>query len=269
MMKRKVLTIVLVMVMTVTAAFSLAGCGKEPIAEIPDPQYFFHNTHDELNEHDDVKQVILRSETDDLWMKAAAYVNLLKYSGKYQFDTHDETLYTNGDYRWDFEYTGPEEVEDAYFSQIEITYFKNTDGRDTYAVWITLHDLDNFELVENDIYDPDNIYGTEAYVPETQATESNADYFQTTPTTDSSSWADDDWDSDSSDDSDTDWAWEDDNDDLYDAKPICGVCNGDGDCGTCGGDGLLHSSASDEEDRNCYSCSGSGNCRSCGGDGEL
>ena len=263
MMKIKVLTIVLVMVMTVTAAFSLAGCGKEPIAEIPDPQYFFHNTHDELNEHDDVKQVILRSETDDLWMKAAAYVNLLKYSGKYQFDTYDETLYTNGDYRWDFEYTGPEEVEDAYFSQIEITYYKNTDGRDTYAVWITLHDLDNFELVENDVYDPDNIYGTEAYVPETQATESNADYFQTTPTTDSSCWVDDDS------DSDTDWAWEDDNDDLYDAKPICGVCNGDGDCGTCGGDGLLHSSASDEEDRNCYSCSGSGNCRSCGGDGEL
>lgn len=263
MMKRKAFIIVLVMVMTVTAAFSLAGCGKEPIAEIPDPQYFFQNTHDELNEHDDVKQVILRSETDDLWMKAAAYVNLLKYSGKYQFDTYDETLYASGDYRWDFEYTGPEEVEDAYLSQIEITYYNKSNGRDVYAVWITLHDLDNFELVENDIYDPDNIYGTEAYVPETQATESNADYFQTTPTTDSS------WDDDSSDDSDTDWAWEDDNDDLYDAKPICGVCDGDGDCGTCGGDGLLHSSASDEEDRNCYSCSGSGNCRSCGGDGEL
>jgi hypothetical protein len=131
-----------------------------------------------------------------------------------------------------------------------------------------LRAYDNCGIDISDIYDPDNIYGTEAYVPEKEAIESYADYFETTPTTESSDWADDDWDSDSSDD-DTEWAWEDDNDDLYDAEPICGVCNGDGDCNTCGGDGLLHSSASDEEDRNCYSCSGSGNCRSCGGDGRL
>lgn len=266
MRKHKYLSLILTVIMVVTAVFGMSGCGREPIAEIPDPQYFFQNTHDELNEHDDVKQVILRSD-QELWTHAAAYVNLLKYSGKYEFVSFDEELYPSGDYMWNFKYNGSEEVKDAYFAQIEINYYSKSNGRDVYAVWITLHDLDNFELVENDIFDPDNIYGTEAYVPETEATESNADYFQTTPTTtDSSDWVDDDWDSD---DSDTDWAWEYDNDDLYDADPICGVCDGDGDCGTCGGDGLLHSSASDEEDRNCYSCSGSGNCRSCGGDGEL
>ena len=226
MRKHKYLSLVLIVIMTATTALGLSGCGREPIAEIPDPQYFFQNTHDELNEHDDVKQVILRSE-EELWTHAAAYVNLLKYSGKYEFVSFDEELYPSGDYMWNFKYNGSEEVKDAYFAQIEINYYSKSNGRDVYAVWITLHDLDNFELVENDIFDPDNIYGTEAYVPETEATESNADYFQTTPTTtDSSDWVDDDW------DSDTDWAWEDDNDDLYDADPICGVCDGDGDCGT-------------------------------------
>lgn len=267
MKKRRITTLIIASIFFIGTVFSMTSCGTEPIAEIPDPQYFFQNTHDELNEHDDVKQVILRSQ-DELWTHAAAYVNLLKYSGKYEFEISEEGqyLYVPTDYKWSFNYSGNEEAKDMSYSQIEVVYYDKVNERDNYAIWITINDLDNFELVENDIYDPDNIYGTEAYVPETEATESTgsyADYFETTPTTDSS-----DWDSDDSDD-DTDWAWEDDNDDLYDAEPICGVCNGDGDCGTCGGDGLLHSSASDEEDRNCYSCSGSGNCRSCGGDGKL
>jgi len=241
----------------IIAAASLCGCGNREIAEIPDPQYFFQNTHDELNEHDDVKQVILRSESD-LWTEAAAYVNLLKYSGKYEFESFDEDLYPSGDYMWNFRYSGSEEVKDAYFAQIEINYYSRTNGRDVYAVWITLHDLDNFKLVQNDVYDPDNIYGTEAYTQTTQQSTYSVDYGSNTDSSDDDS----DWDSD-------DDFWEDDNDDLYDAKVQCGVCDGDGDCGTCGGDGYLYSSASGEEDRNCYSCSGTGNCRSCGGDGEL
>jgi len=254
--KRNSITIIAVIAVMILASISLCGCGKKAIADIPDPEYFFAETGliDEINEHDDVKQVILRSN-DEVWTYAAAYVNLLKYSGKYQFDTYDETLYTSGDYRWDFEYTGPEEVEDAYFSQIEITYYKNTNGRDNYAVWITLHDLDNFELVENDVYDINNIYGTE---PASQDTQSTSSYI--------SDDSDSSWDDDS--DSDDDF-WENDNDDIYDASPICGVCDGDGDCDTCGGDGYLQSSASGKEDRNCYGCNGSGNCRSCGGDGKL
>lgn len=260
MKKHKIITLILALIMTATAAFSLAGCGKEPVAEIPDPQYFFQNTHDELNEHDDVKQVILRSD-EELWTHVAAYVNLLKYSGKYEFVSFDEQQYPSGDYLWNFKYNGSEEIKDAYFAQIEINYYCKSNGRDKYAVWITLHDLDNFELVQYDIFDPDNIYGTEAY---TQETQSAADSWDSGNNSNSnSSWDDDsDWDSD-------DDFWEDDNDDLYDSKVQCGVCDGDGDCSTCGGDGLLHSSASDEEDRNCYSCSGTGNCRSCGGDGEL
>lgn len=259
--KKKLRMLISTLAVLVFALCSLCSCGKEAIADVPDPEYFFEGTYiDEVNEHDDIKQVILRSD-DELWTHAAAYVNLLKYSGKYQFVSFDEELYPSGDYMWNFKYSGSEEVEDAYFAQIEINYYKNTNGRDVYAVWITLRDLDNFQLVENDVYDPDNIYGTEPAVQETQPTSS---YISDDS---GSSW---DSDSDWSDDSDSnDDFWEDDNNDLYDAKPICGVCNGDGDCGTCGGDGLLHSSASDEEDRNCYSCSGSGNCRSCGGDGEL
>lgn len=265
MNKRRIAILIIASIFTIGTAIGMTGCGKEPIADIPDPEYFFESTYiDEVNEHDDFKQVILRSD-DSLWAYAAAYVNLLKYSGKYEFEISEEGqyLYVPTDYKWSFNYSGNEEAKDMSYSQIEVAYYDKVNDRDKYAIWITINDLDYFELVENDIYDPDNIYGTEAYVQETEATESNADYFQTTPTTDSS-----DWDSDYSDD-DTDWAWEDDNDDLYDAEPICGVCNGDGDCGTCGGDGLLHSSASDEEDRNCYSCSGNGNCRSCGGDGRL
>lgn len=259
--KKKLIAVISLLAIMIFSIYSLCGCGSDPIADVPDPEYFFEGTYiDEINEHDDVKQVILRSD-DELWTHAAAYVNLLKYSGKYQFVSYDEDLYPSGDYMWNFKYSGSEEVEDAYFAQIEINYYKNTNGRNNYAVWITLHDLDNFQLVENDVYDPDNIYGTEPVVQETQSTSS---YISDDS---GSSW---DSDSDWSDDSDSnDDFWEDDNNDLYDAKPICGVCNGDGDCGTCGGDGLLHSSASDEEDRNCYSCSGSGNCRSCGGDGEL
>ena len=265
--RRKLIMITSVLMILIFSLCVLCGCGSEPIAEIPDPEHFFEGTYiDEINEHDDVKQVILRSDSE-LWTHAAAYVNLLKYSGKYKFVSFDEDLYPSGDYKWNFKYSGSEEVKDAYYSQIEITYYKNTNGRDVYAVWITIHDLDNFQLVENDIFSPDNIYGTQSNVQETvtttQASESTSSYtYNDSGSSDSNSSANDD----SSNDDDF---WEDNNDDLYDAKPICGVCNGDGDCGTCGGDGLLHSSASDEEDRNCYSCSGSGNCRSCGGDGKL
>ena len=260
--KKKLIMLISTFAILAFALCSLCSCGKEAIADVPDPEYFFAETGliDEINEHDDVKQVILRS-SDELWTYGAAYVNLLKYSGKYQFESFDEDLYPSGDYKWNFKYNGTEEIEDAYYSQIEINYYKNTNGRDVYAVWITLHDLDNFQLVENDVYDINNIYGTEPAVQETQSTSSYI-----SDDSDSSWDSDSDWDNDSDDDDDF---WENDNDDLYDAKPICGVCNGDGDCGTCGGDGLLHSAASDEEDRNCYSCSGSGNCRSCGGDGEL
>jgi len=268
----KAITLAAILALMAVSAVSLSSCGTDPIAEVPDPEYFYAETGliDEINEHDDVKQVILRSD-GELWTHAAAYVNLLKYSGKYKFVSFDEDLYPSGDYLWNFEYSGSEEVKDAYFAQIEINYYKNTNGRDNYAVWITLHDLDNFELVQDDTYDPENIYGTEPAVQETQATQATQAPSDTITYTESpaSSWDDDSgWEDDSSDDFDDD-IFNDDSNSLYDAKPICGVCDGDGDCGTCGGDGYLHSSASDEEDRNCYSCSGSGNCRSCGGDGEL
>lgn len=254
----KIKAIVIILALLVMTG-SLYGCGK-PIAEIPDPEYFFENTYiDEINEHDDVKQVILRSD-DELWTYAAAYVNLLKYSGKYEFEILEEGpyLYVSSDYKWSFKYSGSEEAKDMSRAQIDIVYYSKINERDKYALWITIDDLDNFELVQNDRYG----VGMDAYTPTTAPATSATS--ATSSWNSGSSWDDDDSDWDSDDD-----FWDDDNDDLYDAKVQCGVCDGDGDCNTCGGDGYLYSSASGEEDRNCYSCSGSGNCRSCGGDGEL
>ena len=106
MKKHRILVLVTILVVIITMSIGMTGCGGKVIAELPDPEYFFEETCiDEINEHDDVKQVILRSN-DELWTYAAAYVNLLKYSGKYQFESFDEELYPSGDYKWLFEYNG-------------------------------------------------------------------------------------------------------------------------------------------------------------------
>lgn len=244
------------------------------IAELPDPEYYFSSVGiDEIKEKDDVKTVILRSQ-EDIWNLAAGYVNLLKWSGRYPVYQTDEEQYSSGDYMWNFCYNNREDIKQYYFCQVEVNYYCNTNGRDGYAVWITLHDTNAFDLVEREQYTESDAKAEFSGVENNDTIESgstDSGITMQTPTAD-----------DSSDDSNVvfedEFIEEDDEDDdfeVYDADDIydnptpCGVCDGDGDCNTCGGDGYLHSAASDEEDRNCYSCSGRGTCRSCGGDGEL
>lgn len=241
------------------------------LAELPDPEYFFAGEQiDEVNTHDDVKQVILRSSEEDLWKQTAAYVDLLKWSGKYPVTQSDEEGYSSGDYMWNFVYNGREDIKRPYFCQVEVNYYCKSNGRDVYALWITIHDVDAFDLVEREQYeepavteaapsvDYSGVEGSDSNLGTDSGTTTETPKMETGDTVVEF------------DDDDDDSSYEvPDSSDLYDNPTPCGVCNGDGDCQTCSGDGYLMSSASDEEDRNCYSCSGSGNCRSCGGDGEL
>ncbi len=251
------------------------------LTELPDPEYYFAAVGiDEINEHDDVKQVIIRSN-EDVWDYAAGYVNLLKWSGRYDFTQSDEDRYSSGDYMWNFVYNDKDEIKNYYYCQVEVDYYNKSNGRDNYAVWITIHDKDAFELVEKEQYTESDaradFSGTESSDDSDNTSNGAVDNGTVgNGTLDSDNTSNSVITEDNSDNS-SDFVEEDDGDDfevyqaedIYDNPTPCGVCNRTGDCGTCGGDGYLHSSASDEEDRNCYSCSGSGNCRSCGGDGEL
>ena len=287
---KKKLILIVVAACAVLAA-SIAGINMvknhQPVlAELPDPEYYFAQVGiDEIkdeNKGDGKKTVILRSD-QNIWNYAAGYVNLLKWSGRYPVTQSDEQRYSSGDYMWNFVYNDIEDIKNPYFCQVEVNYYCKSNGRDVYAVWITLHDTDAFDLVEKEQYtesdamaDFSGVSGTDAsdstdnsntddgsmnQVPESGTTSE-------TPITDSSGdSAFEDGFVEEDDDNDDFEVYE--AEDIYDNPTPCGVCDGDGDCNTCGGDGYLMSSASDEEDRNCYSCSGSGNCRSCGGDGEL
>ena len=277
--RKKLILIVTAAVAVIAVAIvgiSMVKNHQPVLAELPDPEYYFAEVGiDEIKDDkkgDGVKTVILRSN-ENIWNYAAGYVNLLKWSGRYPVSQSDEERYSSGDYMWNFVYNDKEDIKSPYFCQIEVNYYCKSNGRDVYAVWITMHDTDAFDLVQKEQYtesdamadfsgvDGTDDSGTMNHAPENSSTSE-------TPITDSSSDSvfengivDDD------DDDDDFEVYE--AEDIYDNPTPCGVCDGDGDCQTCSGDGYLMSSASDEEDRNCYSCSGSGNCRSCGGDGEL
>ena len=249
------------------------------LAELPDPEYYFAEVGiDEIlneNKGDGKKTVILRSK-ENIWNYAAGYVNLLKWSGRYPVTQSDEQRYSSGDYMWNFVYDEKEEIKNAYYCQVDINYYCKSNGRDVYAVWITIHDADAFDLVEKEQYTESDALadfsggGDSDNSGVTNSGSNDAGTTTETPITNDSSVNNDSVLED-------DFVEEDDDDDfevyeaedIYDAPTPCGVCSRSGDCNTCGGDGYLMSSASDEEDRNCYACSGSGNCRSCGGDGEL
>lgn len=283
---RKTLMIVTVAVIAVLAA-AIAGIhmvkNHQPVlAELPDPEYYFSSVGiDEIKEKNDVKTVILRSD-ENIWNYAAGYVNLLKWSGRYPVTQSDEERYSSGDYMWNFVYNDRDDIKSPYFCQVEVNYYNKSNGRDKYAVWITMHDIDAFDLVQKEQYTESDatadFSGTSGTDNPGSTDNSNTDdssmnsvpesnTTSETPITDSSSNVFEDGFEEDDDDNDDFEVYE--AEDIYDNPTPCGVCDGDGDCQTCSGDGYLMSSASDEEDRNCYSCSGSGNCRSCGGDGEL
>lgn len=254
-----------VAVIAIIAGVVMAMSKQEVLAELPDPEHYFPVV-DEMELSDDCKRVVIRSD-DNLWEQTAGYVDLLKWSGKYPLTQSHEERFSNGDYTWQFVYNNKEDIKEPYFCQVEVNYDYKSDATDHFAIWVLIHDIDAFDLVQNETFE----------APAATDTVQNAD---DTDTTDMGTDASDKGDSGSSvSDFDAgDFDADDDEDDdfevpessgLYDNPTPCGVCDRSGDCKTCGGNGYLMSAASDEEDRNCYSCSGSGNCRSCGGDGEL
>jgi len=251
--------VIAVVVIAIIAGIVVAISNHQKVlAELPDPEYFYSAAGidiDEVVEKKDIKRVILRSD-EDLWKEVAAYVDLLKWSGKYPVTQSDEELYSSGDYMWNFVYNNRGDIKSPYFAQVEINYYNKSNGRDVYAVWIIIHDTDAFDLVEREQYEEPTPTET---TPSDDFSGVGGD--GNDPASDSNSVTE----SPSVNDSVSDWESDDDEDDdfevhdaadIYDNPTPCGVCNRSGDCGTCGGDGYLHSSASDEEDRNCYSCSG-------------
>jgi len=245
---------------------------QKVVAQLPDPEYYFPVVSEvkDDDKRDGIRTVIIRSD-ENLWEQAAGYVNLLKWSGKYPVTQNYEHKFDDGDYTWHFQYNNKDEIKTPHYYQIEVKYYNKSTYSDEYAIWIIIYNTDAFELVHKERYGDETATETTTdAVSNTVSTTQSQSYFTTQSNSNSGvSGSSSSYSTYSDDSSYSNDFWEDDNDDLYDAKPICGVCNGDGDCDTCGGDGLLHSSASDEEDRNCYSCSGSGNCRSCRGSGRL
>ena len=279
--KKKKIAILAAAVVAIIAIVAgvIAIKNHQPVlAELPDPEYYFAEVGiDEImddNPEDDVKTIILRSD-EDIWNYAAGYVNLLKWSGRYPVTQSDEQRESDGDYVWRFVYNDEEDIKNPHFCQIEVNYYNKSSSSVYYAVYITLHDLDAFDLVQKEQYTESDAAADfsdagssndSGSVDSSTADNSGTDSGTTeeTPTTDSSGNSNDSFVAEDDDDDEVPEVTTD-----YDNPTPCGVCNRSGDCGTCGGDGYLMSSASDEEDRNCYACSGSGNCRSCGGDGEL
>lgn len=254
-----------VAVIAIIAGGVMAMSKQEVLAELPDPEHYFPVVA-EVELSDDCKRVVIRSD-ENLWEQAAGYVNLLKWSGKYPLTQSHEERFANGDYSWQFVYNNKEDIKEPYFCQVEVNYYYKSDATDHFAIWVLIHDIDAFDLVQKEIYE------APAATDTAQSTDNAGTTDMATDTSDKdnsgSSVSDFDAGDFVTDDDDDDSFEVPDSSGLYDNPTPCGVCNRSGDCGTCGGDGYLMSSASDEEDRNCYACSGSGNCRSCGGDGEL
>jgi len=266
--KPLIIAVALIVIIAIIAGIVIISSQQKVVAELPDPEYFFEGTGkiDEIEETKLHKRVILRSD-ENLWNEAAAYVNLIKWSGKYPVTQSDEERYKSGDYMWNFVYNNREEIKEPYFAQIEVSYYNKSNGRDRYAVWITINDIDAFDLAERERYQPPTVSNSNSSGTQSSNSVSNNSVANNASSGITGSGGASSSVSSSSDDDD-DFEVPDASD-IYDSKTQCGVCDGDGDCQTCGGDGYLMSSASDKEDRNCYGCNGTGNCRSCGGDGEL
>lgn len=235
----------------------VAGCGgSKAVAEIPDPLYYFDMDAEVEELSKDEKMITFYSD-EHLWSETAGYINMMK-SDAYPFQTHNET-WEPGIYNWYFEYTGSGEIKDREVTQIEVNYYAKDERIDRpTTIRFKLSNLDSFELTQNVQYEAEGEVGLPPFIVsfnESIAAEKAAANAPTVSSQNNSS-------SESSSSSVPSV-----NNDLYDARVKCGLCD-NGDCKTCGGDGYLWSSASDKEDRNCYKCNW-GNCRNCGGDGWL
>ena len=144
---KKLFSMVLVLVF---ALGTLSGCGGSSVSDaIPDPEWYFGLTDEHNKKNDLWKYMQLKSE-ENLKSAAEDYVALLQ-SGKYPFEMSSEEIQENGDFEYEFIYTGSTAIPDQTSFQIKVCYFgprdrQVDDNRD--MVWITIGNYDSFELVQ-------------------------------------------------------------------------------------------------------------------------
>ena len=259
--KKKLLIPAIAVVLLIAVIGMVMGGQKHEVVDvIPEPLYYYgmDGITEEVGKTE--KHITISSDEENLWNQTASYINLLK-SGLYPYETHDEVL-DGGTYTWYFAYNGSADLQADMQTLFKVKYQADDRAGRAATVKFEFYNLKDFELSSSQQYsNTAEDFGTPPFLEQYY----NPAPAVTVPSSSASAAVQERDDDDDTRSSSTPSY----NRDLYDAKPICGVCNGDGDCNTCSGDGYLQSSASGKEDRNCYKCSGSGNCRSCGGDGRL
>ena len=256
---KKLLIPAAAIVLILIAVMGMGGQKHEVVDVIPDPLYYYGMDGETEDITKTEQHITIRSNEENLWNQTASYINLLK-SGLYPYETHDEAL-DGGTYTWYFAYNGSAGLQEDTGTLFKVVYQADDRVGKAATVKFEFYNLKDFELSSSQQYsNTAEDFGTPPFLEQ---------YYNPAPAVAVPSSSTTTVVLDSDDEEDTRSSTPSYNRDLYDAKPICGVCDGDGDCNTCSGDGYLQSSASGKEDRNCYSCSGSGNCRSCGGDGRL
>ena len=254
--KKRYFTVVfLLSAMVISTLTGCGGGGTKAVAEIPDPIYYY-NMEAEAEELSKDEKIITFYSDDHLWGETAGYINMMK-SDAYPFRTHNET-WEPGIYNWYFEYTGNGEIKDKEATQLEVNYYVKDERIDRpTTVRFKFSNLDSFEITQNVQYAAEG----EVLLP-SLITDFNASIAAEKAKADAPAVP-----SQSSNSGSSSSSVPKVNEDIYNIRTKCGLCD-NGDCRTCGGDGYLMSSASDKEDRNCYNCNW-GNCRNCGGDGWL
>ena len=144
---KKLISAAMISVLTVGA---LAGCGGGSVSDvIPDPEWYFGLT-DEKNKKNDLWYYMQLKSEETLKSAAEDYVALLQ-SGKYPFAVSSEEILENGDFEYEFVYTGNTVLSDRTSFQIKVCYYgprdrEVDDNRD--MVWITIGNYNSFELVQ-------------------------------------------------------------------------------------------------------------------------
>ncbi|MBR2062039.1 MAG: zinc-ribbon domain-containing protein [Anaerotignum sp.] len=214
------------------------------VGQIPDPIEYFGMAPDEDKEFDSyTHRIIFRSEENvGLKEKAKGYIALLK-SGAYPFDLGSENAFQSGDFNCYFSYSGNENIGHAWIRTIEIEYYDKTNGRDNYAVWITIHDSGNFELVSVEQGESSGVAEQQEEPPAIPVVEEQKEPTPTVVVED-----------------------EPEEEDFFET---CKTCFGNGKCSWCNGSGhkTKFQAGIGHVDQTCTGCFGDGDCSSCGGSG--
>lgn len=214
------------------------------VGQIPDPiEYFGMAPDEDMKGKYYTRTIIFRSEENiGLKEKAKGYITLLK-SGEYPFVLdHYEPF---GDFSYYFDYSGNENIGYVWGDTIEIAYYDKTHGHDQYAVWITIHNSGNFELVSMEQGDSSVAAEQQEEPPASSVVEEQDEPTPTVTVEDEP---------------------EEEEDDFYER---CKTCYGNGKCRRCDGKGYVSKfqAGIGRVNQDCTSCFGDGDCRKCGGSG--